>query len=413
MAYVILDPVDDYAEHMMRFLARAGHGAVAVFTTHRRQQLWNWKWGEKLGHTVLAGYLAPAFHRVEDLAAEIRGRFPRLEGIIPWDEANVLYGALLSEALELPWNSVATIERCRDKSLLKAWIRARSRVRLNAAAVVETREDALRFQRRVGRWPIVVKPTGGSGSTDVSFPRSDDDLLRACQEVRDRGADGVLLEEYVGGRELAVDGVVDHQGGVLVTDVWLYDKRPSHGLENICFGAVSVSTTTAGFDDVVRYTAEVIDVVGLRRAPFHMELKVDDRGPCLIELGPRFAGGQLPALASVLHGRDLFELAACHYLAELPLRREEVSFDRYDARTAMVVQGAQPWPLERISAVEGVAEVERLPSFNSWGMLRAVGTPAPRSVDLGTRAWELYLVHEDEEQVRRDAERCWQVLRYR
>jgi|CXWL01.1.fsa_nt_gi hypothetical protein len=412
MAYVILDPIDDYAEHMMKFLARNGHGAVAVFTTAKRQAQWRQQWVAKLGHTVLATYSASAAPTVEILAAHIRESFPDLDGIIPWDERNVLYGALLGEALGLDWNAPAVIERCRDKGKLKEWIRRRSDVRVNAGAVVETAEEALRFQRRLGTWPVVVKPTGGAGSTDVSFPTDDDELLAACQRVKDGGSGEVLLEEYVGGKELAVNGLVDHQGGVLVTDIWAYDKRPSHGVDNVCFGAVKISSSTPGFHHVAEYADDVIEVVGLRRAPFHMEVKVDARGPCLIELGPRFAGGQLPALASALHERDLFELTACHFLAELPLRRAEVNFAAYDAKAAMVVQGAQPHALGRIQRVDGVAEVERLPSFAGFGLVRPVGAPAPRTIDLKTRAWELYLIHPNEEQVEHDAAMAWRLLRY-
>jgi hypothetical protein len=413
MAYVILDPVDDYAAHMMRFLARAGHGAVAVFTTERRHQLWHYHWSKQLGHTTLATYLASAAPSVEVLAAHLLDRFGVLDGIIPWDEANVLYGAALGEALGLDWCPLAVIERCRDKSLLKAWVRARSDLRVNASTVVSDAGDALGFQRRLGRWPLVVKPTGGAGSSHVYFVGNDGELLAACQRVRDAGAAAVLVEEFVGGRELAVNGLADQNSDVLVTDIWVYDKRPSHGQANICFGASKLSSNHPVFRRVAEYAAAVVEVVGLRRAPFHMEVKVDDWGPCLIELGPRFAGGELPTLASALHQRDLFELAACHYLAELPLRRDEVSFASYDARAAMVVQGAQPVALPRISAVDGVAQVEALPSFVKFGMLRPVGKPAPLSVDLDSRAWELYLMHEDPEQVAHDAEVCWQVLRYR
>lgn len=413
MAYVILDPVDDYAAHMMRFLARMGHGAVAVFTTERRHQLWHFHWSKQLSHTTLATFLAPSAPSIEVLAAHILDRFDKLDGIIPWDEANVLYGAALGEALGLDWSPLAVIERCRDKSLLKAWIRSKSGIRVNASTVVGDAADALAFQRRLGRWPLVVKPTGGAGSSHVYFVANDGELLAACQRVQDAGAAAVLLEEFVGGRELAVNGLTDPNSDILVTDMWVYDKRPSHGQDNICFGASKLSSDHPVFRRVAAYAAEVVEVVGLRRAPFHMEVKIDEWGPCLIELGPRFAGGELPTLASALHQRDLFELAACHYLAELPLRRSEVNFPAYDARAAMVVQGAQPVALARIEAVEGVERVENLPSFLKFGMVRPVGKPAPKSVDLDSRAWELYLMHPDPAQVAEDAEVCWEVLKYR
>jgi hypothetical protein len=155
-----------------------------------------------------------------------------------------------------------------------------------------------------------------------------------------------------------------------------------------------------------------VEDLGLRRAPIHLEVKVDGRGPCIIEIGARLAGGNLPVLASRLHGRSLLELAACHYLGELPARRDDVDFARYDRLHAKVVLGVQPVPLPRIEAVRGLEEVQRLPTFAEAGFLRPVGSAAPQTVDLETRGWEVYLVGEDAGQLARDGRRVRELLRY-
>jgi biotin carboxylase len=295
---------------------------------------------------------------------------------------------------------------------MKEWLARRGRVRVNLAQVVRDADEARAFQRRAGGWPVVVKPTGGAGSENVYFARGEGDLLRRCQQVLESGAGRVLLEEYVGGAEYCVDGQVDMRGDLLVTDVWVYDRRPSHGVDNLYFETTSVPSRDPMFGILASYAAAVVEELGLRRAPIHLEVKVDSRGPCLIEVAARLAGGNLPLLASRLYGRSLLELAACHYLAELPVSSADVDHARYDRAQAKVVLGVQPQPIPRLAVVHGLDDVRRLPSFLDVGMVRPVGTRVPRTVDLDSRAWEVYLLHSDPGQVAHDAEAVRRLIHY-
>lgn len=413
MSYVVIDPVGPYPRHLLGFLGgRLGKAAVAVFTSEARRRLWSDRWSRELGPYVVEALPAVSLRGAAAAARAIVARHGPVEGVVPWDEETVLLGARLSEHLGLDWNTYRVMERCRDKAVMKAWLRRTGTVRINASAVVTDREGALRFLRRVGRWPLVVKPTAGSGSEHVTFPTDEATLLRDCERVRLAGSGRVLLEEYVGGEEMVVNGIVDAHSDLLVTDVWRYDRRTVDGVPNLYWLTHRVPTHDPVFGRVGAYAAAVVEALGLRRAPIHMEVKVDDRGPCLIEVGARFAGGNLPWLASRLHGRSLFELAACQYLSEAPLRADDLDLPRYDRIDARVVHGVQTHELPRIRAVHGVEVVEALPSFEAFGLLRHVGQVAPVTRDYDTAAWELSLVHERQEQVDADAEVARRVLRY-
>jgi hypothetical protein len=413
MSYVVLDPVGQYPRHLLAFLGgKLGKAAIAVFTSEARFLLWRDKWSHELGKWVVETHLAVPGRDLAPLARDLRRRHGVLEGVIPWDEETVLVGARLGELLGLDWNGVDVMRRCRDKAVMKSWLRRHGSVRVNASAVVTDREGATRFARRVGRWPVVVKPTTGSGSEDVYFPRDENSLLRDCERVRASGSGRVLLEEFVGGEELVVNGIADVRSDLLVTDVWHYHRRASHGVPNLFWLTSRVATHEPVFAQVAGYAAQVIETLGLRRCPIHMEVKVDDRGPCLIEVGARFSGGNLVALASVLHGRSLFELAACQYLSDVPLRGDDVDLARYDRTDARVVHGIQDHEIPRIRAVHGAEVVRALPSFHEFATLRSVGQRAPRTRDYDTAAWELSLIHESGPQVDADAAVAHRVLRY-
>ncbi|NJL28677.1 MAG: ATP-grasp domain-containing protein [Thermoanaerobaculia bacterium] len=413
MRYVIMDPIGTYASRIMEFLGGLELEAIGVFTSQRNVHAWEARWSRELGHLTSDVYLATEHDDLEELAARVEHDWPGgFAGIIPWDEMSILRGAQLGELLELGWNPVRVIERCRDKHVMKAWLRRTGKVRINASRVVRNAEEALGFQAELGRWPIVVKPSADAGAHFVSFAGNPGELLRGCQQVRENGRGDVLLEEYIAGDEFAVNGIVDKDGDLLVTDVWYYDKRASHGIANLYYQSIKVGSSEEIFWLLARYAAAVVEALELRRSPLHMEVKVDDDGPCLIELGARFAGGDQPVLASKLHGRSLFELAACHYLADLPVTAMDVHYERYDSLEARIISGIQTVEIPRVQAVLGLEEVQELPSFDSIGVLRRPGMPAPQTRDLDTKAYEVYLVHPDPRQVARDAHEVRRLLRY-
>ncbi len=94
------------------------------------------------------------------------------------------------------------------------------------------------------------------------------------------------------------------------------------------------------------------------------------------------------------------------------MSRTDVDYRRWDRAQAKVVLGVQPHPIPRLAAVRGLDEVRRLPSFLEVGMVRPAGTRVPKTVDLDTRAWEVYLLHADPVQVARDAEAVRHLIRY-
>jgi biotin carboxylase len=413
VAYLILDPVGRYPAEMMAFLARAGQPAVGIFTDPRTLAVYEHVYAERLAGQIADVYLLPQHRSVAALAAVLAEDWgDELVGVIPWDEMGVEIGAELSARLDLGWNPPRVIERFRNKYAMKTYLRTHAAVRVNASRLARNAADALAFARALGRWPIVVKPATGAGSTGVFFVHDEAELLARANEVLALGYDEVLLEEYVGGREFVVNGMVDANERFLPTDVWLYDKRSSHGIDNLYFETRKVDAGEEVFWELANYAAAVLEALGVRRAPVHMELKLDEQGPCLIEVGARLAGGNQPLLASRLHGRSLFELAACHYLAELPLRRDDIDYGRYDELQARIVSGVQTHEIRRVRAVHGLDAVRALPSFHDVGFVRPAGVRLAQTRDLSTKSYEIYLVHPDPAQIAHDAREVRRLLRY-
>ena len=156
-SYVIVDPLGEYAAHMKGFLDRLELPAIAVFTSKMRYGGWEYKWRHRLGEHVVGIYVADGDDDLAGLAAQIKAEHSDgFYGVVMWDEMHMLFGAELGEKLGLDWNPRHVVERCRDKFVMKQWLRQVETVRINASRVVENAEDALTFQQELGTWPVVV-----------------------------------------------------------------------------------------------------------------------------------------------------------------------------------------------------------------------------------------------------------------
>ncbi|MEK7486438.1 MAG: ATP-grasp domain-containing protein [Planctomycetota bacterium] len=413
MYYVILDPGHDYPAYMVEFLAQHDCRGIAVFTAEDQYHTFHHLFEEELGDYFVDEYLASEFPEVQSLAEQILQDWGTLDGIIPWSEFTIEFGAELGEYLGIDWNPLEVIHRFRNKYYLKEFLRKNTTdLRINASRIVTTEEEAVAFQQELNKWPIVVKPTEGGGSKNVFFVNTMEELIESCVQVFHGKQGEVLLEEYLGGIEYVVNGITNSDYDVLITDVWRYDKRDSHGYKNLYYETIKVNTNEAVFQPLATYAGKVIETLELRKSPFHMELKFDEYGPCLVEVGARFAGGNQPLNTSKLHERSLFELAACHYMANLPISLEDLHYDRYDRLQARIINGLQTYEIPCIKAIYGLEEVQQLPSFFRIGFTRPLGSHLGVTKDIYGKSYEVYLMHEDPEQIASDAEAVRQLIRY-
>ena len=83
-----------------------------------------------------------------------------------------------------------------------------------------------------------------------------------------------------------------------------------------------------------------------------------------------------------------------------------------DRLAARIVSGVQSEEIPAIQRIDGLTEVESLPSFFGVERIRPLGARLPVTRDLGTKSYEVYLVHPESEQVEHDSERVRQLLRY-
>ena len=103
------------------------------------------------------------------------------------------------------------------------------------------------------------------------------------------------MQEFLAGKEYVIDKV-SLDGEHKLTAIWQYDKRAANGTNFVYFGMKLVSSHSAMAQSMVAYSSQVLDALGIKQGPSHMEVMwigtPDDGYPCLVEVGSRCHGGE-------------------------------------------------------------------------------------------------------------------------
>ncbi len=223
-----------------------------------------------------------------------------LHGIVAVDDDTAVVAAAIAQELGLRGNAVAAAAAARDKlqqrQLLAAAGVAVPRFELRAIAADP---DGLAHG---ASYPCVLKPLRLSASRGVV--RADDPpgfvaafrRIKAILEQPELAECGewarhVLVEEFVPGRVVAVEGLVT-RGSLQV--LAMFDKPdPLDGpfFEETIYVTPSRLARTAQ-QDIAACAQAAVRALGLREGPIHAEIRHNDRAAWLIELAARPIGGR-------------------------------------------------------------------------------------------------------------------------
>jgi len=223
-----------------------------------------------------------------------------LRAVLTSSEYSLQIAATVARALGLPGPDPEGIAIARDKK--------RQRQAFDAAGLrsprwlqVDSIADLVSALTALGG-RAVIKPTDGSGSVGVRLVGSAADAIKAAQAVRagssaERRA--VLVEEYVSGPQYSVE--LFHGVPVGVTRNHI-GAPPSFIETGHDFPATCNAEATEALSDLAR---RAVAALGVAWGPSHVELRMTDNGPVLIEVNARLAGGQIPTLVRLATGIDL------------------------------------------------------------------------------------------------------------
>lgn len=154
---------------------------------------------------------------------------------------------------------------------------------------------------------FVLKPASSAGTDSVAVLDGTADWRSSWARVHGRRNlldlvnDEIIVQEFLEGTEWVVDTLSTPEGHA-ITDVIRYTKRlGSYGspqYDSLEFVEAGVASAVGLLD----YATAVLDAVGMRFGPAHLEIITTDAGPRLVEINCRVVGGGLPLAAAAATG---------------------------------------------------------------------------------------------------------------
>lgn len=164
------------------------------------------------------------------------------------------------------------------------------------------------------RFPLVVKPSGGSGSRGVTRVDRPAGLAAAVAHARSYGGDqAVIVEELARGRPLAVQ--VFMAGGQAVMACAL-DKRlwpDTFVVRGLC----TAELPDAVYERVRSAAERLCRALGIVDGPASVDMALDTDGQVrFIEINPRLGGDGVPRLLAAAYGVDVVRAVVAMALGE-------------------------------------------------------------------------------------------------
>ena len=268
-------------------------GVELVYVTDRCHQLED-PWGDQA---------IPAHFEMPEVAAYsvLQGvRGDPVDGILALGDRPVVAAAYTARGLGISYNHPAAVEACRSKlrtreifrdaGLLVPWFRS---LRVNP-----TPEPAL-----LGlTYPCVLKPMSLSASQGVIRANNRQEFQAAAARIqrllnsaeiratRESNLDHILIEGYIPGVEVAVEGLLTH-GDLRVLAI--FDKPdPLQGpyFEETIYVTPSRHPQQIQ-DEIERCMLGAVRALGLSHGPVHAEFRINEQGVWPLEIAPRPIGG--------------------------------------------------------------------------------------------------------------------------
>jgi len=289
-----------------------------------------------------------------------------LAGVTSSSEYFAGSAAAVAGKLGLPGPDPDAIERCRNKESQRAALAAAG-VAAPRSRGVSTVDSARQAAEELG-WPIVLKPTTGSGSVGVRLCRDLAEVQAAAADllrdtVNERGMPAprrALVEEHVNGAEYSVetfDGAV-----VGITRKYL-GPAPFFVETGHDFPASLLEDERRALEAT---TIAALTALNLGWGAAHTELRMSQHGPAVIEVNPRLAGGMIPTLVGLVCGIDLVDAVIVRASGRKPTLRA-TTLDKHAAIRFVLAPGSGT-----VGSVEGLAEARE-----STGVRLAELTVAP------------------------------------
>ena len=354
----------DPSKRLLLFTAKLGYqtrsfedaahnlGVQLVYVTDRCHQMED-PWGDQ----AIAVHFETPEVAAYTVMEELRGQ--DVSGILALGDRPAAAAAYAARGLGVRYNHPAAVEACRSKLRMKEVFRDAG---LSVPCFQNLPIDPAPEPVLLGiSYPCVLKPLSLSASQGVVRANNREEFLAAAARVRrllkspeilatrETNLDRMLVEGYIPGREVAVEGLLT--GGAL-SILAIFDKPDP--LEGPYFEETVYVTPSRLPESVQRAiekcAREAARALGLSHGPIHAEFRVNDAGVWPLEVAPRPIGGLCARALRFPFGSPSDPIG----LEEL-LIRHALELPGWNSPRERVASGVMMLPVPKSGILEGVS----------------------------------------------------------
>lgn len=342
-------------------------GVELVFVTDRCHQLDD-PWGDR----AIAAHFESPDATALDVMQATRGQ--QVDGILALGDRPAVAAAYFARGIGVFYNHPAAVEACHNKLRMReVFLDAGLRVPwFRAIPHSPEPEPSL-----VGiTYPCVLKPLSLSASQGVVRANSGEEFRAAAsrirnllesaeiQATREDNLSEILVEGYIPGREVAVEGLLT-EGKVRVLAI--FDKPDP--LEGPYFEETIYVTPSrfrqAEQREIEKCADKAVRAIGLSHGPFHAEFRINEEGVWPLEVAPRPMGGLCARALRFAADSESEPIALEELLLRHALRLPSSDWPRENSASGvMMIPVPKSGILEKVDgeeearAVRGITSVE-------------------------------------------------------
>lgn len=207
-------------------------------------------------------------------------------------------------------------------------------------------------------YPCIMKPLDNAGSRGVVLINSLEELQEKYKySVGESRNGGVIIEEYLVGPEVSVEVMVV-SGEVNILQVT--DKITTGAPHFVEMGHTQPSRLReAEVNTIKDLASRAVKAIGIENGPAHVEIKLTDKGPKMIELGARMGGDCItthlvPLSTGVDMVRSTIEIA-CGEETDIKPKYSKGSAIRYFKTESGIIKNIKG--VEEAKKISGVKEI--------------------------------------------------------
>jgi biotin carboxylase len=292
-----------------------------------------------------------------------------LDGVVAADDSGVVIAATVGTSLGLAANDPDAALATRDKAEMRRRFDS-SEVPQPRFEILHRDDDPHAAAERVG-YPVVVKPVSRSASQGVLRANNWTELTGAISRIErivglDR-TEPLLLEEYMPGTEVAVEGLI-RDGGLTVLSIFDKPDTPTGPVfpETILVTPSRLPEKT--LVECVRVAELAIQGLGLNHGPVHIELKAGEDQVRVLEVAARSIGG--------LCSRSL-SFGLMDTSLETLILRNAMQMDKPELRREPHASGVLMIPIQKdgiLAEVRGIEETRAIEGVTGIDLTIPAGT---------------------------------------